>query len=71
MTCHHSQRYKKLYNVVISRLYDIDLKIGLTLTGENLLRRSFYKALRPNVKNGDHILDLCCGTNTLTTFLKR
>ncbi|MFW9823513.1 MAG: class I SAM-dependent methyltransferase, partial [Candidatus Thorarchaeota archaeon] len=56
---------------VISRLYDIGLKVGLTPTGENLLRRSVYRALYPYVKTGDHILDLCCGTGTLTIFLKK
>jgi demethylmenaquinone methyltransferase/2-methoxy-6-polyprenyl-1,4-benzoquinol methylase len=71
MTYHQSKRYKLLYDVVISRLYDIGLKIGLTPTGEILLRTSVFKALSPFVKKGDRILDLCCGTGTLTILLTK
>jgi ubiquinone/menaquinone biosynthesis C-methylase UbiE len=64
-------QYKWIYDTLISKLYDISLKIGLTPTGENILRMSVYNALLPYVNKGDKILDLCCGTGTLTILLSK
>ena len=64
-------QYKWIYDTLISKFYDISLKIGLTPTGENILRMSVYNALLPYVSRGDIILDLCCGTGTLTVLLAK
>ena len=64
-------QYKWIYDTLISKFYDISLKIGLTPTGENILRMSVYNALLPYVNRGDRILDLCCGTGTLTILLSK
>jgi ubiquinone/menaquinone biosynthesis C-methylase UbiE len=68
---YQSKRYKKVYDTFISKFYDIALKIGLTPVGENLLRASVFKSLAPYVKKRDHILDLCCGTGTLSILLTK
>ncbi len=68
MTQYQSNKYRKIYDIFISKFYDIGLKIGLTPAGENILRTSVFNALFPHVKRGDRILDLCCGTGTLTTL---
>ena len=64
-------QYKWIYDNLISKFYDISLKIGLTPTGEKILRMSVYNALLPYVSRGDTILDLCCGTGTLTVLLAK
>lgn len=64
-------QYKWIYDTLISKFYDISLKIGLTPTGENILRMSVYNALLPYVNRGDSILDLCCGTGTLSILLSK
>ena len=69
MKDYQSQRYQQIYDFFISKLYDFSLKIGLTPAGEKILRNSVYEALAPYIKKGDHILDLCCGTGTLTILL--
>lgn len=66
-----SKRYKKIYNNFISKFYDIGLKIGLTPAGENILRISVFKALSHYINKSDRILDLCCGTGTLSVLLAR
>lgn len=71
MTDYQSKRYKEVYDKFISKLYDFGLKIGLTPVGENILRSSIFKVLSPYVKKGDRILDLCCGTGTLTILLAK
>lgn len=71
MTDYQSDRYKQIYDQFISKLYDIGLKIGLTPTGENILRTSVFRTLSPYIKRGDRILDLCCGTGTLTILLSK
>jgi len=71
MTQYQSNKYRKIYDIFISNFYDIGLKIGLTPTGEKILRMSVYNMLFPYVKKGDRILDLCCGTGTLTTLFAR
>lgn len=71
MPDYQSKRYKKVYDVFISKFYDIGLKIGLTPAGENILRTSVFQSLSPYIKNRDRILDLCCGTGTLTILLTR
>ena len=64
-------QYKWIYDTLISKFYDISLKIGLTPTGEKILRMSVYNALLPYVSRGDKVLDLCCGTGTLTILLSK
>jgi len=64
-------QYKWIYDTLISKFYDISLKIGLTPTGENILRMSVYNALLPYVNRGDRILDLGCGTGNLTILLSK
>ncbi|NVM38633.1 MAG: methyltransferase domain-containing protein [Candidatus Lokiarchaeota archaeon] len=71
MTDYQSKQYKKVYDIFISKWYDIGLKIGLTPAGENILRTSVFKSLSPYIKKSDRILDLCCGTGTLTILLTR
>jgi ubiquinone/menaquinone biosynthesis C-methylase UbiE len=71
MTQSQSQIYRKIYDSFISKFYDIGLKIGLTPAGENMLRVSVFNELFSYVKRGDRILDLCCGTGTLTTLFAR
>ncbi|MFW9820161.1 MAG: class I SAM-dependent methyltransferase [Candidatus Thorarchaeota archaeon] len=71
MAPYHSKQYIKIYDIFISKFYDIGLKIGLTPAGENILRTSVFNALFPYVKKGDRILDICCGTGTLTTLFAR
>ncbi|MGB5911766.1 MAG: class I SAM-dependent methyltransferase [Promethearchaeia archaeon] len=69
MTDYQSKRYKEVYNLFISKFYDIGLKIGLTPSGEKILRTSVFKSLAPYIKRKDRILDLCCGTGTLTVLI--
>ncbi|MFX0020054.1 MAG: class I SAM-dependent methyltransferase [Promethearchaeota archaeon] len=69
MTEYQSKRYKKAYNLFISKFYDIGLKIGLTPSGEKILRASVFNSLAPYIKRKDRILDLCCGTGTLTVLI--
>jgi len=64
-----SVRYQQVYDQFISRFYDIGLKIGLTPFGEKILRMSVFNTISPYIKRGDRILDLCCGTGTLTVLL--
>ena len=64
-------QYKWIYDTLISKLYDISLKIGLTPTGEKTLRMSVFNALLPYINRWDKILDLCCGTGTLTILLSK
>ncbi len=64
-------QYKWIYDYVISKLYDIGLKIGLTPAGEKILRMSVFNIITPYIKKGDQILDLCCGTGTLTVLLAK
>lgn len=69
MSDSQSVRYRQIYDQFISRFYDIGLKIGLTPFGEKILRFSVYNTISPYIKRGDRILDLCCGTGTLTVLL--
>ena len=62
-------RYKWIYDGVISKFYDRSLKIGLSIFGEKKLRMRLIELLLPFVNPRDTILDLCCGTGTLTTML--
>ncbi|MHA2122261.1 MAG: class I SAM-dependent methyltransferase [Promethearchaeota archaeon] len=71
MTDYQSKQYKQVYDFFISKFYDIGLKIGLTPAGEKILRTSVFNTLFPYVNRGDRILDLCCGTGTLTILLAR
>jgi ubiquinone/menaquinone biosynthesis C-methylase UbiE len=71
MPVYQSKRYRKVYDVFISKLYDIGLKIGLTPAGEKILRMSVFNNLSACIKRGDRILDLCCGTGTLTILLRK
>ena len=64
-----SVRYQQVYDQFISRFYDIGLKIGLTPFGEKILRMSVFNTISPYIKRRDRILDLCCGTGTLTVLL--
>lgn len=66
-----SIRYQQIYDQFISRFYDIGLKIGLTPFGEKILRMSVFSTISPYIKRGDRILDLCCGTGTLTISLAK
>ena len=69
MNDYQSLRYQQIYDYFISKLYDIGLKIGLTPAGEKILRSSVYYTLSPYIEKGDRVLDLCCGTGTLTILL--
>lgn len=62
-------RYRWVYDAIISKLYDSSLKIGLSIIGEQRLRETVINFISPYVKRKDSILDLCCGTGTLTTML--
>ncbi len=62
-------RYKWVYDGVISKFYDRSLKIGLSIFGEKNLRKHLINLISPLIKRNDFILDLCCGTGTLTTML--
>ncbi len=62
-------RYRWVYNGVISKFYDRSLKIGLSLFGEKKLRKRVIDIILPLIRRNDSILDLCCGTGTLTTML--
>jgi len=64
-------RYKWIYNGIISKLYDRSLKIGLSLFGENALRNQVIDLVSPLINQNDSILDLCCGTGTLTVMLAK
>jgi len=66
-----SERYKWMYDSILSKLYDTAMKVGLTPTGERILRFSVYNTLIPIVKRGDVVLDLCCGTGSLTKLLAK
>jgi len=65
------QSYRWIYDVIISKLYDTGLKIGLTPPGERLLRMSVYNSISPFIRRNYRILDLGCGTGTLTILLAR
>ncbi|MBD3197522.1 MAG: methyltransferase domain-containing protein [Candidatus Lokiarchaeota archaeon] len=71
MTPPQSIRYVNIYNNFIYKFYDLGLKIGLTPIGEKILRYSVYEAISPYIKKGDTILDLCCGTGTLTILITK
>ncbi|MBY9021374.1 MAG: class I SAM-dependent methyltransferase [Candidatus Lokiarchaeota archaeon] len=62
-------RYRWVYDAVISKFYDSSMKIGLSIIGEKTLRETVLNLILPHVKRKDMILDLCCGTGTLTTML--
>jgi demethylmenaquinone methyltransferase/2-methoxy-6-polyprenyl-1,4-benzoquinol methylase len=62
-------RYKWVYNEVISKFYDRSLKIGLSIFGEDKLRKQVVDFISPYINHKDHLLDLCCGTGTLTILL--
>lgn len=61
--------YKWIYDGVISKLYDRSLKIGLSIFGEKRLRKRTVDLIIPFIDFNDSILDLCCGTGTLTIML--
>jgi demethylmenaquinone methyltransferase/2-methoxy-6-polyprenyl-1,4-benzoquinol methylase len=61
--------YKWIYDGVISKLYDRSLKIGLSIFGEKRLRKRTIDLIIPFIDINDSILDLCCGTGTLTIML--
>ena len=62
-------RYRWVYDAIISKFYDGSMKIGLSIIGEQKLRKAVISLISPYVKHNDSILDLCCGTGTLTTTL--
>ena len=62
-------RYRWVYDAIISKFYDSSMKIGLSIIGEQKLRESVISLISPYMKRRDSILDLCCGTGTLTTML--
>ena len=62
-------RYRWVYDAVVSKFYDSSMKIGLSIIGEQKLRESVINLVSPFVKRNDSILDLCCGTGTLTRML--
>lgn len=62
-------RYKWVYDGVISKFYDRSLIIGLSLFGEKKLRQQVIDLISPLINRNDVILDLCCGTGTLTIML--
>ena len=62
-------RYKWVYDEIISKFYDRSMKIGLSIFGEKKLRKQVVDFISPYVKHKDHILDICCGTGTLTVLL--
>jgi ubiquinone/menaquinone biosynthesis C-methylase UbiE len=66
---HKLERYRWIYDAVISKLYDKALHLSLTPFGERLLRESVFNAV--TYKPKDKILDLCCGTGTLILFLAK
>lgn len=70
MTDYQSKRYRDIYDVFISKLYDFGLKVGL-MGNERILRMSVFDVVSPYIKRGDHVLDLCCGTGTLTALLAK
>ena len=53
-----SKRYRQIYDHFISRFYDIGLKIGLTPSGEKILRLSVFNTISPYIKRGDNIRSL-------------
>lgn len=63
------ERYRWVYDAVVSRFYDRSMKIGLSIIGEKRLRETTVNLISPHVKRKDSILDICCGTGTLTTML--
>lgn len=67
----HKQFYRWTYDAIISKLYDIGLKIGLTPPGERILRLSVYESITPFIRRNYRILDLGCGTGTLTIMLAK
>lgn len=70
MTSRKNQnRYKWIYDGIISKFYDRSLKIGLSIFGEHKLRKHTINLISPFINHKDSILDLCCGTGTLTTLL--
>ena len=69
MTISQSISYIEIYDNLISRVYDLGLKIGLTPFGERILRNSVLISIAPYINPKDKILDLCCGTGTLTIYL--
>ncbi|MFW9822838.1 MAG: class I SAM-dependent methyltransferase [Candidatus Thorarchaeota archaeon] len=71
MIDYQSKSYRELYDKLISKFYDMGLKIGLTPVGENILRISVFQNLAPYIKKENCILDLCCGTGTLTILLTK
>jgi ubiquinone/menaquinone biosynthesis C-methylase UbiE len=68
-TIQKSDRYKWIYDSIISKLYNGALKVGLTPYGESILRTSVFEVISPYINRGDKILDACCGTGTLTLLL--
>ncbi|NHJ22668.1 MAG: class I SAM-dependent methyltransferase [Candidatus Lokiarchaeota archaeon] len=62
-------RYKWIYDGIISKVYDPSLKIGLSIFGEKRLRTHLINLILPFVNPYDTLLDICCGTGTLTTML--
>lgn len=61
-------QYKWIYDSFISKFYDRSLKIGLSIFGEKKLRTRVIELVLPHINPQDTILDLCCGTGTLTTM---
>ena len=62
-------RYRWVYDAIISKFYDSSMKIGLSIIGEQKLRETVINLISPYIKRNDSVLDLCCGTGTLTTML--
>ena len=62
-------RYRWIYDGVNSKFYDRSLKVGLSIFGEKNLRMRVINLILPYINSQDTILDLCCGTGTLTTML--
>ena len=65
----NQERYRWVYDAVVSKFYDLSMKIGLSIIGEQMLRETTINIILPYVKRNDFILDLCCGTGTLTRML--
>jgi ubiquinone/menaquinone biosynthesis C-methylase UbiE len=66
-----SESYIMIYDLLISRVYDKALKVGLTPIGEQIIRMSVYHELKPFIRRNSKILDCCCGTGTLTLLITK
>jgi len=64
------QDYQRGYWKTWSRVYDFIVKLSFTpFGGENRFRRKVVELA--SVKEGEQVLDLCCGTGTLTYLVAK